>query len=169
MILPRKILLFIFLFANLFCKSQTFYADSLRITLYKGDHFNSTMLICDTTTNDTIEFDKQFSRNGSVSLLYENNKVKYKIVNKAYFDKHNRKIIRAQKKYHRKVKWCHIFNIRYHDFFPTFYYGKTQKVSSRKILVNGKWKKCSDENVLPMFALYDTSYSRVAGKWKVKF
>lgn len=131
--------------------------DGHLVTYCKGAKFNSVLFIIDTLTKDTLEVDKQVSQNSSISILYQNNKPKYKIVCKAYLDEKARKTRREERHHNfvhrlpRKLRGNHKT-----CFFPTFYYGKSAKIISIKIYENNKWVKHNDKTIKPVFALFDT-------------
>ncbi|MCC7301142.1 MAG: carboxypeptidase-like regulatory domain-containing protein [Bacteroidia bacterium] len=147
-----------------------FYSEGRKICFYQGNSFNSWLVITDTLTNDTLEYDKQISQNYSLSILYENNKPKYQMHCKAYYNKKARKTRKAERHHNFVHKLPRGLRFGHKTcFFPVFYYDKSAKINSRQILVDNKWKKYSDKNLRPSYALFDTYMIKADGIIKSKF
>ncbi len=135
----------------------------------KGHSFNSTLIVLDSLSKDTLEIDRQISQNHCLSVLYENNKPKYKIFCKAYYDK-KAKQTKKEERHHNFHMWLSAKHIkRYGNFFPVFYYGKSAKIKQKEIFTNNKWKKCKDKNIKPLYALFENYIVNGDGKTNAKF
>lgn len=133
--------------------------DGHLITYCKGNKFNSVLFINDTLTKDTIEVDKQVSQNSSISILYQNNKPKYKVLFKAYYDE-RAKETRKKKRHHKRIHFMDRINPfwRHRCFFPAYYYGKSAKIKSIKIYKDNKWKRYNDKTIKPIYVLFDSHF-----------
>lgn len=175
MLKETTILTIFWLLTSFFVAGQTtlatteFYSQGRQISFYKGNLFNSWLVVTDSLTNDTIEYDKQISQNRSVSILYEQNRPKYKMYCKAYYDKEARKIKKKERHHHFLGMLNDLHIKRYMNFFPVFYYSKSAKIKSRQILVNNKWKHHTDKNLKPTYALFDSDMIAINRKIRSKF
>ena len=144
-----------------------FDAKSHLFIFNKGQAFNSTLIILDSLTKDTVEFVQQVSQNRSISIVYENNKPKYRAVCKAFYDKKAKKM----RKEERHIRFINslprkiLFYRRRTLMYPAYYYGKSGKIKSMKKLENGVWKNTNDKTKTPIFCVfYDRLYQyRIAG------
>lgn len=144
-------------------------SEGRQLLYFKGSSFNSALIILDSLRKDTLEFDRQISKNKSLSIIYENNKPKYKIYCKAHYDKSTRKT-RREERHHNYLHLLNDLHIKRHTcFFPIFYYDKSAKIKHRQIFNNGHWKKCTDKNIKPAYALFDNYTVHADGKIRSKF
>lgn len=145
--------------------TNKFYYYEKKVYFIQQSNFSSLLIVLDSLTRDTIEFDKQISQNRFICYLYENNKPKYKIYCKTYYDSKAKKIIKEEHHHNFVHKLPRIFRFKHKTcFFPTFNYKKSTKITRKETEVDGIWKKSKGNNFCPLFSIFDSSYMLSYGK-----
>ena len=142
---------------------------SRQLIYYKTTSYNNILIALDSTSTDTLEIDRQISKNRSESIMYENNKPKYKISCKGYYDE-KAKQTQKEERHHNFLHFLSSLHIKRHNcFFPVFYYSKSAKITQRQVYENSKWKKCKDENIKPAYAIIENYLVNIDRQGHAKF